>query len=102
VVDTVQIKGGISTRTTVVVNKRELIEAGGFTRRVPCICDKDLTKRKIKEIQKSLRDNGREIEEINGINDLALKRELVRFQKEKGLPVGRFNLATLDSLEVSY
>ena len=95
--DTIKSHAGVS-----VIHRRELIEKGGYTRYEPCLCEKDLTKMKIREIKRRLDEKGYEVEEINGINYIQLQSAFVKFQRDNKLPLGRLNFKTLEALDVDY
>ncbi len=56
----------------------------------------------INQIKIKLRDDGFYQGPINNLMDEGLKAALVKFQKEKGLPVGQLDMETLKELGISY
>jgi len=85
------------------ITKQVLVKRGGHTINEICLCEKYLTKRRIRKIKRKLRRRGYQIEKVNGKNDYELKQSLVKFQRDNNLPIGApINLKSLDALGVKY
>lgn len=82
------------------VQKRVLVEKGGYQVWREILCGNDLTTDKIIQIQKALKANGYDPGPIDDVFGPLTKAALIRYQKDKGLPVGNLNIETLNALGV--
>lgn len=84
-----------ATYKTATVKK--LVSKGGFTDWQEVLCE--VTPGKVKAIQAALSANGYS-GGADGVWDDATKDALLRYQQDKGLPMGNLNIATLSKLGV--
>jgi len=84
------------------ITKRKLIKAGGFSEWREIVCDADVTTDLVRRVQKALMDRGYDIGPAGTDNVMgtATKNALIKYQKEKGLPIGSLDFETLKSLGV--
>ncbi len=86
----------------VTVTKRKLVRAGGFSEWKEVLCGEKVTGYTVRQIQDALRKAGY----YKGISDNTMgastKAALIKFQQDKGLPVGNVDLETLRALGVNY
>ncbi|MCW3128301.1 MAG: peptidoglycan-binding domain 1 protein [Bacteroidetes bacterium] len=82
-----------------VVHK-ELVSKGGYSEWREILCGDKLTTAKITEIQKALKANGYDPGTIDNVFGGKTKEALIKYQKDKNLPVGNLNMETLKSLGV--
>jgi hypothetical protein len=102
------VKTAASTSTEVIpqeyatVNKRTLVKPGGFTEWREVLCGDKVTSYTIRQIQDALLKAGYDPGPIDNILGARTKASLTKFQKEKGLPVGNLDFATLKALGIKY
>lgn len=65
------------------------------------LCQQDITKSIISQIQTTLRNNQSYYGEINGDFDEITQKSLTSFQKDNGLPIGQLDFETLDVLGIA-
>lgn len=82
------------------VTRKELVSKGGYSEWREILCADKLTTAKIIEIQKALKANGYDPGAIDNVFGGKTKEALIKYQQDKGLPVGNLNLETLKSLGV--
>lgn len=82
------------------VTRKELVSKGGYSEWREILCADKLTTAKITEIQKALKANGYDPGAIDNVFGGKTKEALIKYQQDKGLPVGNLNLETLKSLGV--
>lgn len=82
------------------VTRKELVSKGGYSEWREILCADKLTTAKIAEIQKALKANGYDPGAIDNSFGGKTKEALIKYQQDKGLPVGNLNLETLKSLGV--
>lgn len=86
------------------ITNKKLVKAGGNTEWREVVCDSDLTRRLILNIQQTLIDNGYGLGPhgaTGSVND-ATKSALLKYQRDNALPVGQLDLETLEKLGVMY
>jgi len=88
------------TATYKSVMKKVLVKKGGFQEWKEVLCEQDLTDRKILAIQAALNREGYDVGELDNQMGAKTKQALVKFQQDKGLPVGNLNKETLKALGV--
>jgi hypothetical protein len=91
----------VTPATFKTVQKKVLIEKGGYAVWREVICTDDLTKEKVLQIQKSLKDKGYNPGPVDGILGNGTKTALLQFQRDKHLPEGNLTLETLNALGVN-
>lgn len=97
-----------STRTIEVpaefttVTKRRLVKAGGFSEWREIVCEADVTTELIRKVQQALIDRGYNVGPagVDNVFGADTKSALVKYQKDKGLPIGTLNFETLKSLGI--
>jgi hypothetical protein len=82
------------------VMHKELVSKGGYSEWREILCGDKLTTAKIAEIQKALKANGYDPGAIDNQFGGQTKAALIKYQQDKGLPVGNLNIETLKSLGV--
>lgn len=80
------------------VQKRVLTEKGGYQVWREILCANQLTTSKISQIQMALKAKGYNPGPIDNVFGAQTKEALVKYQRDKGLPIGNLNLETLTSL----
>lgn len=86
------------------VEVREIVKKGGYTEWNEVVCNGDLTPQIYRAVKNSLYKLGFDV----GVNkdDSSWGREaklaLVTFQKGNDLPIGNFNIPTMDALNIEY
>ena len=83
------------------VMKKMLSKKGGFAEWKEVLCEPLITESKISDIQIALKREGYDAGPIDNQMGGKTKQALVKFQQDKGLPVGNLNLETLKALGVS-
>jgi len=82
------------------VMKKTMIKKGGYIIWKEILCDQDVTESKINQIQQALVREGYDVPVDNQMGDKT-KQSLIKFQRDKGLPVGNLNMETLQALGVN-
>lgn len=82
------------------VAKKVLVEKGGYQEWREVLCDQDVTDTRIKQIQEALRREGYDPGPIDNMMGSKTKDALIKFQQDKGLPVGNLNIETMSALGV--
>ncbi len=82
------------------VMKKVLVKKGGFQEWKEVVCEQDLTNNKIAQIQQALKREGYDPGPVDNEMGGKTKDALVKFQMDKGLPVGNLNMETLKSLGI--
>lgn len=82
------------------VMKKVLVKKGGFQEWKEVLCEQDLSDKKILAIQIALQREGYNVGELDNQMGTKTKQALIRFQQDKGLPVGNLNVETLKALGV--
>ena len=78
-------------------------QKSGFTQWKEVVCEKDVTKKLLNDIQQNLSLKGYPMEESKkGKFDEATKAALKNFQKDYDLPIGSLNIETMEALGVEY
>lgn len=86
----------------VTVTKRKLVRPGGFTEWREVLCGEKVTGYTVRQIQDALRKAGYYKGISNNTMSPATKEALVKFQQNKGLPIGNVDFETLKALGVNY
>lgn len=85
------------------IEKRVLEKKGGFTEWRQVVCADDITDNLVMSLHEALIMEGYHVEfyttSSSGLG-AATKAELVKFQRENGLPVGQLDFETLESLGI--
>ena len=79
---------------------KELVRKGGYSEWKEILCADKLTASKIIAIQKALKAHGYDPGALDDVFGAQTKAALVKYQQDKGLPVGNLNMETLKSLGV--
>ena len=89
--------------TVKTVQKKRMVSKGGYIEFVEVLCASQVTKNLIHNMKIGLAQQGylSFIDEKDEVNK-EVKAALIKFQTEKGLPIGALNLETMDSLGVKY
>ena len=82
-----------------VMNK-VLVKKGGFQEWREVLCADKLNEQRILAIQKALKAEGYDPGPFDNIFGTKTKEALIKFQQDKGLPVGNLNMETLKSLGI--
>ena len=82
------------------VMKKVLAKKGGYLIWKEILCDQDITESKINQIQQALDREGYDVPVDNQMGERT-KQSLIKFQRDKGLPVGNLNVETLQALGVN-
>jgi peptidoglycan hydrolase-like protein with peptidoglycan-binding domain len=80
--------------------KKVVVRQGGLQDWKEVLCSNKLTTEKVIEIQKALKSRGYDPGPLDDVLGPVTRAALVKYQKEKGLPVGNLNIETLKSLGV--
>ena len=81
--------------------KKVLVKRGGSYEWKEILCEKDVTESRINQIQQALIREGYDPGPVDNQMGEATKQSIVKFQKDKGLPVGNLNMETLKALGVN-
>ena len=84
------------------IERNVVHKKGGNTEWKQVICENDITKPIVDQIQNALRDLGYYNEDNNNKLDSKTKSALTDFQRENRLPIGQLDYETLDVLGVRY
>jgi hypothetical protein len=100
------VKPGEQIKTEIPVTyktimKKVLVKKGGAYEWKEILCDQDITEGKINQIQEALVREGYDPGPVNNQMTESTKQSIIRFQKDKGLPVGNLNIETLKALGVN-
>lgn len=82
------------------IMKKVLVKKGGYQEWKEVLCEPMVTDNKISEIQNALKREGYDPGIIDNQMGGKTKQALIKFQQDKGLPVGNLNLETLKALGV--
>lgn len=82
------------------IMKKVLVKKGGFQEWKEVLCEQKVTDSKIADIQAALKREGYDAGPIDNQMGGKTKQALIKFQQDKGLPVGNLNLETLKALGV--
>lgn len=82
------------------VMKKNLVKKGGYQEWHEILCSQELTSDRIKRIQTSLKSEGYDPGPIDNQFGPKTKEALLKFQQDKGLPMGNLNMETLKALGV--
>jgi hypothetical protein len=82
------------------VTKRRLVAEGRMEWR-PILCETNVSRPLVRDIQRALEGSGHSPGPIDGIIGRQTRAALKSFQKAKGLPSGELTVATLDALGVN-
>lgn len=82
------------------VMKKVLVQKGGFQAWKEVVCEQDMTNNKIAQIQQALKREGYDPGPIDNEMGGKTKDALIKFQQDKGLPIGNLNMETMKSLGV--
>jgi len=82
------------------VSKRRLVSEGGVTEWREVVCDTDVTPDLTRRVQAALQQMGYDPGPIDNSMGAKTREALVKFQKDKGLPVGQLDMETLKALGV--
>jgi hypothetical protein len=83
------------------IMKKNLVKKGGFQEWHEILCSQDLTSDRIMRIQTSLKNEGYDPGVIDNKFGPKTKEALLKFQQDKGLPIGNLNMETLKALGVN-
>jgi N-acetyl-anhydromuramyl-L-alanine amidase AmpD len=92
----IEIPGETKTFTS-----RKLVKEGGFSEYREVLCGNKIDVAKITQIQRALKAAGYEPGPIDNVFGAQTKQALIKFQKDKGLPIGNLDMETLKALNVS-
>lgn len=84
------------------VREKRLVSKGTYGKWEEILCDTKTDDRKIREVQRTLRDKGYNPGPIDGVMGRQTKDALAKFQTDNNLPIGNLNLKTLDALGIQY
>lgn len=87
---------------TVTVTKRRLLKPGEFSEWREILCGEKVTGYTIHQIQAALLSAGYDPGPIDNTMGARTKAALIKFQKDKNLPVGNLDLETLKALGVDF
>jgi hypothetical protein len=79
---------------------KKLVKKGGIIEWKEVVCEKDMTKSLIKEIQNELIKRGYYEGEVDGKISINLKQGLTSYQKKEGLYVGAITIESLKYLQI--
>jgi len=94
-----EVKTEIPTSYKTVM-KKVLVKKGGYMIWKEILCDQDVTESKINQIQQALAREGYDPGTIDNQMGEKTKESIIKFQRDKGLPVGNLNIETLQALGV--
>ena len=83
------------------IMKKVLVKRGGNYEWKEILCEKDVTESRINQIQEALIREGYDPGPVDNQMGEATKQSIIKFQKDKGLPVGNLNIETLKALGVN-
>lgn len=83
------------------VMKKSLVAKGGYQEWKEVLCADKLNEQRILAIQKALKAEGYDPGPFDNMFGAKTKEALIKFQQDKGLPVGNLNLETLKALGVN-
>ncbi|HLP19817.1 MAG TPA: peptidoglycan-binding protein [Chitinophagales bacterium] len=82
------------------VMKKVLVAKGGYQEWKEVLCETQVTDSKIASIQQALKREGYDPGPVDNQMGGKTKEALVKFQQDKGLPVGNLNIETLKALGI--
>lgn len=82
------------------ISTRKLVKVGGLTKWVEVVCDKDIDRNLILEVQQALKAKGFDPGPLDGVMGPQTREALQRFQEENNLPVGNMNKETMRALGI--
>lgn len=82
------------------VKERRLVKKGGYTVWSEILCTSQTTSKKVRAIQRALKDKGYDPGSIDGVMGIKTQTALKQCQTDNGLPIGNLNLETLKFLGV--
>ncbi len=82
------------------IMKRELVRPGGFTEWREVVCNNNITPDLHRSVQDALRREGYDPGPSDNIMGAQTKSALIKFQKDKNLPVGNLDFETLKALGI--
>ncbi len=80
------------------VTKRKLIAKEKFSRWVEVLCETNCFSTKVLNLQQALKHRGYYKGTLDNVLGPQTKKALLKYQKDKGLPVGQLNIETMRSL----
>lgn len=80
---------------------RILVKKGGFQGWKEVLCEQDVTSNRIMQIQNALKREGYDPGPADNSLGPKTKEALIKFQQDKGLPVGNLNMETMNALGVN-
>lgn len=83
------------------VMKKVLVKKGGYQDWREVLCADKLNEQRILAIQKALKAEGYDPGPFDNVFGTKTKEALIKFQQDKGLPVGNLNMETLKALGVN-
>ncbi|MBX2902078.1 MAG: peptidoglycan-binding protein [Chitinophagales bacterium] len=83
------------------VMKKVLVKKGGYQEWREVLCADKLNEQRILAIQKALKSEGYDPGPFDNVFGTKTKEALIKFQQDKGLPVGNLNMETLKALGVN-
>lgn len=84
------------------VTERKLVKKAGYSKWTAILCAHQTNTDVIRQVQSKLNKNGYNAGPVDGVMGSQTKSAIKRYQVKNGLPVGNFNLPTLDRLNVQY
>ncbi len=81
---------------------RNLIQSGGHTEWYEVVCENNMSKALIMDVQHFLASEKYYFGEADGVLDQGIKEALKNFQTERGLGIGQLTIETLDVMGVGY
>ncbi|MCS6818666.1 MAG: peptidoglycan-binding domain-containing protein [Chitinophagales bacterium] len=82
------------------VTRRVLVEKGGYQDWREVLCADRLNTQRILAIQRALKAEGYDPGPLDNVFGARTKEALIKFQQDKGLPIGNLNMETLKALGV--
>lgn len=82
------------------ITKRQLVKKGGFSEWREVVCNANITSALTRQVQAALRTMGYDPGPVDNVMGPLTKAALVKFQRDKGLPVGQLDIETLKALGI--
>jgi hypothetical protein len=83
------------------IMKKVLVAKGGYQEWKEVLCEQQITDTKVAQIQKALNREGYDAGPADNQMGGKTKQALMKFQQDKGLPVGNLNIETLKALGIT-
>jgi peptidoglycan hydrolase-like protein with peptidoglycan-binding domain len=82
--------------------RRQLVKAGGFSEWREVVCGTNITESNIRKLQHALKNRGYDPGPADNVFGAQTKAALIKYQKDKGLPVGNLDMETMKSLGLNF